>query len=356
MGHNGGQYRMKKKTRRTFLIIGIAILILAGVYLIVKAIGIKGEPSLTAWNQSEPFDPATAARLTKKDGEDFTILLLSDIQIGANVFRDTKALDMMDVLVHKTDPDLILTTGDNTYLLFSGLMTNIIVEKMESYGIPWAVTLGNHDSQGIADRNWVGNRYVCAENSLFQMGPRDVQGVGNYVVNIADESGRDIYSLIMMDSNVNRKYESGRDYDYIYPEQIDWYEWVVEGQPGVPSMLFFHIPLPEFAQVNEMWKAGELDPASTFGENRERVCCPPVNTGLFDAVLEHGSTTHIFVGHDHVNSLSAEYQGVRLTYALKTGPACYADKDMQGATLITIEDGTNEVHVKHLYYPDMLTD
>ena len=338
-----------KRVRKAFLIIVLILLLLGGVYGAAKVIGIKGQPSIAAWNESAPFDPAEAERLVKKDGEDFTILLFSDIQIGANPFRDAKALKMMDALVEETDPDFIMTAGDNTYLLFSGLMTKTIVKKMEGYGIPWAVTLGNHDSEGIADRNWVGNQYESAENSLFEMGPADVQGVGNYVINIADESGEDMYSLIMMDSNVNRRYEGGRDYDYIHPGQIDWYEWVVSGQGDVPSMLFFHIPLPEFADVKEMWEAGELDPAAAFGENRERVCCPPVNTGLFDKVLALGRTTHIFVGHDHVNCLSADYKGVRLTYGLKTGPACYADSDMQGATLITIEDGTNAVRVEHIY-------
>jgi len=339
-----------KKALKALLIVVLVIAVLAGGYFTAKAIGIKGEPSAAVWNESAAFDPAAVNHLTKKDGEDFTILLFSDIQIGANPFRDTKALNMMDWLVEKTDPDFIMTTGDNTYFGFSGLMTPTIVKKMEGYGVPWGVTLGNHDTEGIMDRNWVGDQYQGAQNSLFEMGPDDVSGIGNYVINIADESGRDIYSLIMMDSHAKRQYADGRDYDYIYPDQIEWYEWVVQGEAGVPSMLFFHIPLPEYADLKAMWEAGELDGATSFGEDRERVCCPPENSGLFDKIVELGSTTHIFAGHDHVNDLSAEYRGVRLTYGLKTGPACYADKDMQGATLITIEDGTNEVKVEHIFY------
>lgn len=341
-----------KKALKTILIIVLFIAVLAGGYFTAKAIGVKGDPAAAAWNESAPFDPANVSHLTKKDGQDFTILLFSDIQIGANPFRDAKALRMADALVAQTNPDFIMTTGDNTYFAFSGLMAPTIVKKMEGYGIPWGVTLGNHDSEGIMDRNWVGNQYEGAKNSLFEMGPKDVSGVGNYVINIADEAGRDIYSLIMMDSHASRQYEDGSDYDYIYPDQIEWYEWVVKGETDVPSMLFFHIPLPEYADVKSMWEAGELDPATTFGEDRERVCCPPENSGLFDKVVELGSTTHIFVGHDHVNDLSAAYRGVRLTYGLKTGPACYADSDMQGATLITIEDGTNEVNVEHISYAE----
>ena len=341
--------RIVLKILKAVLIIVVSVLLLAGTFLIVKVIGVKGEPSAETWDESDQFDPADINQLEKKDGEDFTILLFSDIQIGANIFKDTKALEMMDVLVEQTNPDFIMTTGDNTYLIFSDVMTNTIVKKMESYGIPWGVTIGNHDSEGVSDRNWLGNKYEAAENSVFEMGPDNVYGVGNYVVDIVDSNGDPVYSLIMMDSNVKRRYKDGKDYDYIHPDQIDWYEWAVNGQKDVPSMLFFHIPLPEFKDAKNMWLAGELDKETGFGEDREDVFAPPENSGMFDKILELGSTTHVFVGHDHINSLSVDYKGVRLTYGLKTGPACYADDDMQGATLITIKDGTNEVTVEHIY-------
>lgn len=347
--------RIHSKLARVFLDIVIAVVILAGIYAAVKVAGFKGEPSAEAWNASDQFDPANINHVVKRDGEDFKILLFSDIQIGANIFRDTKALKMMDGLVTQTSPGMIMTAGDNTYLMFSGILTPVIVKKMEGYGIPWGVTLGNHDSEGIGGRNWVGNQYEAAKNSLFEMGPENVSGVGNYVVDIVTENGQPVYALIMMDSHARRQYDSGRDYDYIYPDQIDWYEWAVRGQEDVPSMLIFHIPLPEYKDVKDLWQAGELD-GSYFGEDREEVCSPPVNSGLFDKVLELGNTTHIFVGHDHVNDLSADYKGVRLTYGLKTGPACYADADMQGATLITIKDGTNEVAVEHIYYTGSTLD
>ena len=335
---------------KVLITILIVIVLLAGVYLITQAIGIKGEPSKESWDKATQFDLKDANHLVKKDGEDFSILLFSDIQIGVSVSKATQAFKMMDDLVDQTNPDFIMTAGDNTYFILSGILSRPIVNRMESYGIPWATVLGNHDSEGIADRNWVGNQYEAAEHSLFEMGPENIYGVGNYVVDIVDESGKTVYAMVMMDSNAEREYEDGKDYDYIHSDQIQWYEWVMKGMEDVPSILFFHIPLPEYKEVKTMWESGELDAVTTFGEAREEVCSPPENTGMFDKVLEYGSTTHIFVGHDHINNLSAEYKGVRLTYGLKTGLTCYADDDMQGATLITIKDGTNEVIVEHIDY------
>ncbi len=313
------------------------------------AFELKGTPSGETWTATDAFDTQDIGHLEKKDGEDYKILLLSDIQLLGNPLEDTKALALVDELVKEVNPDFIMTTGDNSYLLLADITTKKFIKQMETYEIPWGVTFGNHDSEGRADRVWHGNQYEDAAYSMYKMGPDNVQGIGNYVINIDDESGTPVYSMIMMDSNVNRKYDTGKDYDYIYPNQISWYEWAVNGQPDVPSMLVFHIPLPEFEDAVTQWNDGTIDSSLGFGETREDVFCPPENTGLFDKVKALGSTSHIFVGHDHVNNLSVEYEGVRLTYGLKTGPASYSDDDLQGATLITIVDGTNEVVVEHVY-------
>jgi len=343
---------MKKPIKKLIKII-ITILIIAAaiaaLLLAVQAIFLKGTPSDEIWQSTDAFDAASVSQLVKADGEDFTILLLADIQLGASIKKDNAALQMMDELIEETDPDFIMTTGDNSYFLFADILTKRAISHLSSYGIPWSTTLGNHDTDSLASRDWVGNQYENAENSLFQMGPDNVSGVGNYVINVVDTDGSVIYSLIVLDSNTERKYEDGKDYDYIHEDQIAWYEWAVNGQSGVPSMLFFHIPLPEFADAQAMLESGELTDPTAFGENHETVCAPPYNSGLFDKIAELGSTTHIFVGHDHINSLSVTYDGVRLTYGLKTGPTCYFEEEMQGATLITITGDTNEVLVENIY-------
>jgi len=339
---------LKKLTKITITTLLCLLLILA-LLAAVQMLFLTGTPSDEIWSDTETFDPSTVSQLVKQDGEDFTILLLADIQLGASISKDNAALAMMDELVDETNPDFIMTTGDNGYFILADFMAGRVISRLESYGIPWSTTLGNHDTEALASRNWMGNQYENAENSLFQMGPDNVSGVGNYIINVADTQGNVIYSLIVMDSNVRRDYEDGKDYDYIHEDQIQWYDWAVAGQPGVPSMLFFHIPLPEYAEAAALLESGDLADLTAFGANHETVCCPPYNSGLFDKILELQSTTHVFVGHDHINSLSVTYQGVRLTYALKTGPTCYYEDEMQGATLITIVDGTNEVLVENIY-------
>ena len=334
---------------KTAIIIVITLAVLAAGFGIYMLTGPKGEASPEIWDKAQGFDTAAIKTLTKQDGTDFTILLLSDVQLSGAFWDDKGSLELVDELVAEVLPDLIMTTGDNAMMPLSDIFTKKFIAQMESYEIPWGVVFGNHDSEGRPDRAWFGNQYENAAYSLFSSGPANLQGIGNYVINIADAQGEPIYSMIMLDSNVKRKYDNGEKYyDYIYPDQIEWYGQVVKAQPDVPSMLIFHIPLPEFADAQTAWEAGNASAVQGFGENHEKVCAPLENTGLFDKVKSLDSTTHIFCGHDHINSLSVEYEGVRLTYDLKTGTGSYSEDSMQGATAITINDA-GEVTVAHLY-------
>lgn len=84
-----------------------------------------------------------------------------------------------------------------------------------------------------------------------------------------------------------------------------------------------------------------------FGEKRETVCCPSVNSGFFQVIKDLDSTKNVIVGHDHINCYSVLYEGVRLTYGLKTGDRCYANDDLNGGTLLTITD--NGVKTEHKF-------
>lgn len=162
----------------------------------------------------------------------------------------------------------------------------------------------------------------------------------------------------------------GTNYDYIKQTQIEWYEWVVKGVQKlnndvvVPSSTYFHIPLPEFniayakyeKTLPEDYNGRDVIGADgNFGLNREEgtiICSPYYNSGFFDKMKELGSTKDVIVGHDHVNDSSIVYDGIRLTYGLKTGDGCYWDKSgmVSGGTTITI-DNSGVTKTTHKYLP-----
>ena len=61
-----------------------------------------------------------------------------------------------------------------------------------------------------------------------------------------------------------------------------------------------------------------------------------MDNGFFALMQAMGSTEHFIVGHDHTNNYSVMYEGIRLTYALKTGAGCYWNKRLNGGTTITV--------------------
>lgn len=331
---------------------------------------IIGIPSNKAWFEEDEYHLGFNSTLVKKDGKDYKILLLADIQVDKKNKKGKKhAFELIDKLVASTDPDLIVTLGDNTQGYHSDILAKELSAHLAKFNIPWAVTLGNHDSEGRKGRPWFGNHYEAAKNSIFKYGPSNIHGVGNYSVQLNDENGDIIYSFIMLDSNTYRGYEDEKGYDFIYRDQINWYEWHVKGASAtqygeynpeenkvVPSMCFFHIPLLEYADAAKAVENGDIDSANIIDQNNEGIASAKLNSGLFEVMKSLKSTTHVYCGHDHINNLSVDWQGIKLSYGLKTGKTSYHDEKIQGGTLVTIKadkdnkyKSTAEVEMEHIF-------
>lgn len=253
------------------------------------------------WTNTNPISMSTYQNLNM-NGEEFTILQFTDIQVSN--LKDLKSAEIqIRKMIHDTNPNLIILTGDNVSLRNNVLILKKFVSFFDSFQIPWATVLGNHDSEGIATRSYVAHVYENSKNCLFQNGPTNINGNGNYVLNITKENNI-ITSLILMDSNEYRTYNGVSGYDYIYPNQIEWYEWNVKNlsklQYGeynlnegkvVPSLCFFHIPLVEYSLAYELYLDGVLEGS---GSNDEACCCPMENTELFSKAMDLGSTKAFF--------------------------------------------------------------
>lgn len=427
---------IKKKSLFLGLIITLAVVVLLGLCVGIP-LGIAGQklygtPSTEIWDSSKPFKDSDAITLYKDPNKDFKILNLTDVQMSTSypIWQVNKNYNLIKELTEAEKPDLITLTGDNIWLLNTKSAAKKFVKEMDALGVPWAPVFGNHDAESDVDRNWLADTFLKSENCIMKKGPVNIDGVGNYIINIKDKaSNQVVHTLFMMDSHDYNSYPAKKDatnvypgapnvkeaagssgilikdgysykplfdengkpvvnaatgrqqyevfgtnYDYIKQSQIDWYEWAVKGIQSingsdsiVTSSAFFHIALPEFAYAYADYEKTILDEngkllseeklqelekngAVNFGANREQVCAPYYNSGFFDVMKTLGSTKNVIVGHDHVNNSSIVYQGIRLTYALKTGDGCYWDKSgkVSGGTTITITaDGSTTT--KHIY-------
>lgn len=100
----------------------------------------------------------------------------------------------------------------------------------------------------------------------------------------------------------------------------------------MPSLAFFHIPLPEHETAR--WTCRE------FGEKQEGVCAPSVNTGLYSSFIEKRDVIGVFVGHDHNNDYMVDLDGnITLAYGRKTGyPSAYNETLSRGVRVINLHE------------------
>lgn len=297
------------------------------------------------FDKTDIYDQAEYFSLTKKTGKDFKILQLTDTHFTGLFFLDNQTEDIMRECVKKTEPDLIIITGDLAFTPYNGQVYKRIVKIMDSFDIFWTFNFGNHDSTGSANKARLVEIAKSSSKCIFSQGPSNIHGVGNFIINIKDSGGNVLTPLIIMDSNEHRKYDGKSGYDYIYPDQVEWYKWAVNGftQNGgvvMPSLLFIHIPFPEYFDAYEAVLEDREDIATLmYGKKLEPNCAPMENTGLFDEILSLGSTKAVFCGHDHINDYAVDYKGVKLVYGLNSGMGSYGNDHNKGGTLITITDG-----------------
>lgn len=386
---------MTKKGKIALKIIISLVLIVAivfGCLAVVNVVGVKAnskfinsiEP-VSYENQLEPTLDENG-RYTFVTDEEFKILQLSDIHIGAgfmSIKKDNMAINAVAAMITEEKPDLVVVTGDITFPVptRAGTFNNkenakLFASLMEQLGVYWCATLGNHDSESYAyfSRQAVGELYESGDypHCLFQCGDESIDGVGNYTINVKNSNGEITQSLIMLDSNSYIKGNiPGVDwkYDCIHENQIAWYEneikeLTAENNGVTPkSLAFFHIPIQEMQTAYYEYRDNDFtdteDVKYYYGETGEIdivVYPSEKNYGFFDKAAELGSTQGMFFGHDHLNNISLEYKGIRLSYGYTIDYLAYKDiknyGSQRGCTVITVmPDGNFDSYTEN-YYQD----
>lgn len=375
------------------VVIVLAIVITGANILSVKNLLKKGSSynKVEIENQLVPQKDENGNWYFTTDG-DFKVMHLTDIHIGGGFMSktvDEKALNAVATMVTKEKPDLVIATGDiafpvpytaGTFNNYSG--AKAFANLMESLGVYWDVTFGNHDAECYSyfDREAVAEFYSDEEYKycLFQAGPENVDGYGNHVIKVKNTEGLITQAMVLIDSQAYVKdnlIESIKGtYDNIHANQIEWYESEIKrmnaenekiNKESVPvkSMAFFHIPLVEMMDAWNEFSENDFKDTDNFkyiegiiGEGGRRVYCGFGEDNLFEKMLELGSTKAMFNGHDHINSTTFEYKGIQFSYGYSIDYFAYSGIDklgsQRGCTMITCKPDTTFTIDKYNYYSD----
>lgn len=277
----------------------------------------------------------------------FKIVQFTDLHQGPDI---NKTINFMNKILEYENPNMVVLTGDNIDGKCKTLndvkkAISYIAEPMETNGIPWAIVFGNHDDEhGMMSKEEMMKFYMTFKYNISKIGYKISNRIGNYNLIIESSKAKNTaFNIYMLDSGKYAPPLIG-GYDWIKSTQIWWYKLTslmlkLKNKKLIPSLMFFHIPLPEF---NEAWNNGLID-----GEKLEKVSCPQKNTcSLFDAIVETGDVKGIFVGHDHLNNYCAILNGIRLGYAGHSGYGGYGSDDIPHSARVFLIDELDPANFK----------
>ncbi|MBQ4443747.1 MAG: metallophosphoesterase [Clostridia bacterium] len=304
------------------------------------------------------------AVIYKERGKPLRILQLTDIHLGCGLLcrrNDKLALSAVEKIVRAAEADFCVITGDVGYpfVTLGGSHDNLkpfrmVGDLLAKYHLPWCAVFGNHDTEPHAryQKEQLADYMISRPDCYFAKGEAGLTGCGNYCIPLKGEDGKDILALMFVDSNayVGKSFFSG--FDIIHQDQVDWYVKTIKDmsedvERPLPSLAFFHIPPKEIKTAWDHIYRGETDDATYhlgFVQEKDNYFgYPKTLEGTFFAeMVKLGSCKGMFFGHDHLNTLSATYRGIRMTYGMSIDYFAYPhmlEKHTQrGGTIIEIYD------------------
>jgi len=293
-----------------------------------------------------PLSGKKTGELHFNENGEFKILQLTDLHImGNNLQEAEKTFARIVYMAESERPDLIIVTGDAIYGRHpADTVLHRLVNTFDALQIPFAMVFGNHEDEYWKDRAAISRIIYSGKyniNELDKAGELADMRIPVRSHIRRSSSSLDLYLLDSHGYTADRK-RFGK-FQWLTFDQVCWFRQTCEkatsdnGGVNVPSLAFFHIPLPEFLDA---WLTAEsAKNNSVIGIRGEFGGHPKINSGMFSAMFETGSTMGVFCGHDHNSDFIVPYYGIALVYGRYSGDHTTYNALPHGARLISVKEG-----------------
>jgi predicted phosphodiesterase len=325
----------KKSINRRQFIKNSALLSMSGF---IPASGIAA--TRIATNTGEKF-----MNFNYKPNGKFKILQLTDTHYIADDPRSERALKNVCEMLDAEKPDLVIHTGDIIFGKPAEKSVRELFAPISERKIPFAVALGNHDSDFDLSRKEIFDVIKSLPYNINST-VTGLHGVSNDIITLSKENdNKPQWVFYLFDSN-NRAELPGfeKSWGYIHIEEINWYRkhsqefTKLNGGEPIPSLSFFHIPLPEYGYAFKLDKHRIMK-----GNYGEEPCAPDINSGLFVSMREMGDMKAVICGHDHDDDFAMKWNDIFLMYGRFSGcDTVYNNLKPNGARIIELtQDDTS---------------
>ncbi len=317
----------------------------------------------------------------------FKVLMINDTQDNEKLNSNT--VEFLTKACQREKPDLVCIAGD----ILSDIWPFASEEKLEknfnemcslleSLGVHFAITMGNHDHDRCDECSSVAHMMAVATKYKNHVDTSDCCDPATYSIPIYSHDASTVkYVIYMMDSNNKGEALSMSGYTGLYPEQIEWYKATAEkykeanGGVYVPSTVIQHVPVAEIYDfLKEIPMANYIDTDSVFSSNDykwyklnnedypdmtgslgEAPCSELVSTGEYTAWTQTGVVSAFFA-HDHVNSFAATTKdGIYMGYNGGTGFNSYGFGDKRSCRVIRLdENNLKKIDTNLIYFKDVV--
>ncbi len=352
---------MKKGVKILISVLIVAVIVFGGFLIFKSNQGISYDITTVTKIENDVeivAEDTDSVTLKKKGDGEFRVLMFTDTHLNGKKDEDNQTVSYIVKNITEQKPDLVIFGGDNISSGFNKKRTNEFARLMDALGVYWAAVLGNHEGEGFLAVSREENVKIFSsfDYCLMREGKEDVDGNGNYAVNIlnSDHTLKQVFFFMdsgsYMTEDAKAEYAVDKDgevYDGVKTSQVEWYKErhdAIKAQYGdFKSVTVVHIPP---YQAEKEYAEGEF----LYGEKREGICESGFDAGLWSAIKKKGSTQAVFFGHDHVNDFGVMCDDVLLSYIQTSGYGVYnmqtkfdspENEWIQGCTLLQINsDGT----------------